>query len=233
MSSTRQLAAIMFTDIQGYTAIMQQDEALAVKVRDRHRQIFESATQKHHGKILQYYGDGTLSIFDSAVEAVYCGIELQLGFQKEPKIPVRVGIHLGDIIYDDQDIIGDGVNVASRIEALGVPGGVVISDKVNDELKNQTAIPTLSIGTYELKNVSNPMEVFAVSSDGLVVPDPSEVKRKTQSKAERKYPVAGIGILAVAAVIIGLALWYWMGPSPEFSGSTRLDKSIAVCHWKT
>jgi len=96
---SRQLAAIMFTDIVGYTALMQQDEEKAIQARNKHRRIFNSATEKHKGKILQYYGDGTLSIFDSAIAAVKCGIELQLGFQKDPAIPVRIGIHTGDIIF--------------------------------------------------------------------------------------------------------------------------------------
>ena len=142
MSQTRQLAAIMFTDIEGYTALMQQNEEQAIQVRDKHRQIFNSITEKHRGRVLQYYGDGTLSIFDSAIDAVKCGIEMQLDFQKDPAIPVRIGIHTGDIIFSEDDIIGDGVNVASRIESLAVAGSVFISDKVFDEIKNQESIQT-------------------------------------------------------------------------------------------
>ena len=121
MSTTRQLTAIMLTDIQGYTAMMQHDEALALKIRERHRKIFSTTTKKFNGKILQYFGDGTLSIFNSTIDAVECAMEMQLAFQKEPVIPVRIGIHSGDIIYSDEEIIGDGVNVASRIESLAVP----------------------------------------------------------------------------------------------------------------
>ena len=92
MTRSRQLAAIMFTDIVGYTSLMQQDEEKAIQAREKHRRIFNSTTEKHKGRILQYYGDGTLSIFDSAIDAVKCGTEMQLGFQKDPKIPVRIGI---------------------------------------------------------------------------------------------------------------------------------------------
>ena len=99
MPHSRKLAAIMFTDIQGYTSLMQQDEAKAVQSREKHRQIFKSTTEKFNGRILQYYGDGTLSIFDSAIDAVTCAIEMQLGFQQEPAIPVRIGIHTGDILF--------------------------------------------------------------------------------------------------------------------------------------
>ena len=127
MTHSRQLAAIMFTDIQGYTALMQQNEQKAIQVREKHRRIFNSITEKRKGRILQYYGDGTLSIFDSAIDAVKCEIEMQLDFQKTPSIPVRIGIHTGDIIFSDEEIIGDSVNVASRIESLAVPGSVFIS----------------------------------------------------------------------------------------------------------
>ena len=150
MTRTRKLAAIMFTDIEGYTASMQRNEQKAVADRDRHRQIFNSTTEAHNGRILQYFGDGTLSIFDSAIDAVQCGIEMQLAFQQDPKIPVRIGIHTGDVILSDDDIIGDGVNVASRIESLAVPGSVFISDKVYDEIKNQSSIRTTLLKTFKL-----------------------------------------------------------------------------------
>ncbi|MCZ6520033.1 MAG: adenylate/guanylate cyclase domain-containing protein, partial [Bacteroidetes bacterium] len=130
MSQTRQLAAIMFTDIVGYTALMQRDEKKGIVTRNRHREIFNRITGKYKGKILQYYGDGTLSIFGSAIDAVECGIEMQLEFQKDPKVPVRIGIHTGDVVFSEDDIIGDGVNVASRVESLAISGAVFISEKV-------------------------------------------------------------------------------------------------------
>ncbi|MBT8323408.1 MAG: adenylate/guanylate cyclase domain-containing protein, partial [Eudoraea sp.] len=112
--SNRRLAAIMFTDIEGYTALMQRSEVEAMGLRAAHRKIFDSFTTKFNGEIIQYYGDGTLSIFDSAVDAVKCGIAMQLAFQKDTQIPVRIGIHSGDIVLTEDDIIGDAVNVASR-----------------------------------------------------------------------------------------------------------------------
>ena len=179
MPRSRQLAAIMFTDIEGYTAFMQHDEEKAIRLRGKHRQVFNSITEKHKGRILQYYGDGTLSIFDSAIDAVQCGIEMQLGFQKEPAVPVRIGIHTGDIIFSEEEIIGDSVNVASRIESLAVPGSVFISDKVYDEIKNQEAIETSMLKTFKLKNVKKPIEVYAISNVGLIVPNPEDIKVKS------------------------------------------------------
>ena len=137
MSQTRQLAAIMFTDMVGYTALMQEDEELAISNRVRHKQVFEEMVPKFNGKILQYYGDGTLCIFSSALFAVQCAIEIQQQLRRPPEIPVRIGIHSGDIVYDAEGIYGDGVNVASRVESLSVPGGIFISEKVFDEIKNQ------------------------------------------------------------------------------------------------
>lgn len=186
MPRTRQLVAIMFTDIQGYTAMMQQDEAIAIKIRDSHRKIFNSNTEKFNGKILQYFGDGTLSTFKSAIDAVKCAMEMQMAFQKEPVIPVRIGIHIGDIVITDDDIIGDGVNVASRIESLSVPGSVFISGKVYDEIKNHSSIETKSLRTFELKNVDKPMEVFAISNKGLIVPKYEKISGKTKDTLVEK-----------------------------------------------
>jgi len=140
LEQTRQLAAIMFTDIVGYTALMQKDEKMAIETRKRHRKIFNRITGKYQGKILQYYGDGTLSIFGSAIDAVECGIEMQKEFQKNPKVPIRIGIHTGDVVFSEEEIIGDGVNVAARVESLAISGGVCISEKVYDEIKNQAKL---------------------------------------------------------------------------------------------
>lgn len=185
------LAAIMFTDIQGYTALMQQDEAKAVAFRSRHRAVFNESTKKFRGRILQYYGDGTLSTFHSAIDAVRCAIELQLAYREEPRIPVRIGIHSGDIIFTEDDIIGDGVNVASRIESLSVPQSIFISEKVYDEVKNQAGIKTVSMGQFELKNVGKPMEVFAVSNPGLVIPPKEEIQGKLKNESHDREKAAG------------------------------------------
>lgn len=182
MLRTRQLAAIMFTDIQGYTSLMQQDEQQAILFRDKHRRIFNSTTEKYNGRILQYYGDGTLSIFDSAVDAVHCAIEMQQGLREDPVIPVRVGIHTGDIMFSDEEILGDSVNIASRIESLAVAGSVFISDKVFDEIKNQASIQAIRLKTFQLKNVARPMEVYAIANAGLVIPEVSSIQGKTETK---------------------------------------------------
>jgi class 3 adenylate cyclase/TolB-like protein/tetratricopeptide (TPR) repeat protein len=228
-----QLAAIMFTDIQGYTALMQQDEAKAVELRERHREIFNIVTGKYKGRILQYYGDGTLSTFPSAIDAVRCGIELQLAFRQEPQIPVRIGIHTGDIIFTEDDIIGDGVNIASRIESLALVGSVFISDKVYDEVKNQAGIQTVSMGPFELKNVGKPIEVFAIANPGLVVPRRNQLTGKgKRAKGVKGRTAIFISAFSLAMIIVVAYLAYKPGifswkHTPAMTGDTH-EKSIAV-----
>lgn len=190
MSPLRQLAAIMFTDIVGYTALMQGDEQVAIDKRSRHREVFESEHDAFHGQIIQYYGDGTLSIFSSAVEAVQCAIRMQQAYRAgKMEIPVRIGLHMGDIVYNETEVYGDGVNVAARIESLGVPGAILLSGKLNEELKNHKHILTRSLGSFEFKNVAQPMEVFAVEEEHLVVPDPEALEGKG------RRPIKSIAVL--------------------------------------
>ncbi|MEP7376412.1 MAG: adenylate/guanylate cyclase domain-containing protein [Chitinophagaceae bacterium] len=187
MEATRQLAAIMFTDMEGYTALMQKNEQVAIERRNRHREVFEKAMADHSGRIIQYYGDGTLSIFTSAIHAVNAAVAMQQIFCKHPQIPLRIGIHIGDITIDDSGVYGDGVNLASRIESLAVVGSVFISDRVFDEIKNQPLINSLSMGLFNLKNVSRPVEIFTIVNEGLTVPQKADLSGKT---AEPKNKLA-------------------------------------------
>lgn len=241
-SQSHQLAAIMFTDIQGFTALMQQDEEKAIEFRNRHREVFEAITEKFKGKILQYYGDGTLSTFNSAIDAVRCGIELQLAFREEPRIPVRIGIHTGDILFSDDGIVGDGVNVASRIESLAAAQSVFISEKVYDEVKNQSGIQTVSMGKFELKNVDKPMEVFAIANPGLIVPERNQISGKVKVDVPGDNKILNIigrkiGIIWILLPIAVFVLGHFLYTSdtlkniagiPSSSDQTISKKSIAV-----
>ena len=182
MPANRQLAAILFTDIEGYSAMMQDDEKKAIAMRGRHQEIIQHGHKQFNGRIIQYYGDGTLSIFQSVIEAVQCAIAMQQSFCHWPQVPVRMGLHIGDIIIDDEHVYGNGVNLASRIESLGVAGSVLISDKVNDEIQNHSEFKTISAGIYEFKNIQQQVEVFALSNEGLTVPPPNSLKGKTVEK---------------------------------------------------
>ncbi len=181
----RQLAAILFADMTGYTALMQENEHLARLKRKRLKDVLEASVTQFSGKILQYYGDGSLSIFNSAIDSVGCAIAIQQQLQQEPRVPLRMGIHTGDVIIEEETIFGDGVNLASRIESLGVPGSIFISEKVFDEIKNQENISARELGYFELKNVKQPVRIFAIANNGVVVPGRDEIRGKTKQPGNR------------------------------------------------
>jgi len=181
----RQLAAILFADMTGYTALMQENEQLARQKRRRLKEVLESTISQHNGKILQNFGDGSLSMFNSAIDSVRSAVAIQLLLKEDPKVELRIGIHTGDIIVEEEAIYGDGVNLASRIESLAVPGGIFISEKVYDEIKNQQGISTRELGYFELKNVKHPVRIFAIANAGIVVPARDEVRGKQKASSNR------------------------------------------------
>ena len=166
----RQLAAIVFTDIVGYTHLMHINEERALLLRSRHRNILVALHEKYGGEVLQFFGDGTLSIFHSSVNAVECAVEMQIEYKKDPEVPVRIGIHVGDISYDGTDAFGDGLNVAARIEPLCEPGGVYISERVFEDVRNHAWLQAIHVGQFQLKNITGETPLFAISSKGMALP---------------------------------------------------------------
>ena len=171
MGKSRQLAAIMFADIVGYTAMMQEDEELAFELRSKLKDKLEDEVRNHGGRILEFKGDGALCSFNSAIEGVRAALGLQLAMQTAPFVPLRVGMHTGDVVVENDAIYGDGVNIASRMESFAVPGSIFISGRVYDDIKNQRDIQTISLGKYALKNVKEEVEIYAISNPGLQVPE--------------------------------------------------------------
>jgi class 3 adenylate cyclase/TM2 domain-containing membrane protein YozV len=171
IKKNRKLVAIMFTDIVGYSRMMQDNENKGIEVRRRHRKIFRESTKKYGGQLLQYFGDGTLSIFESSTNAVECALDMQIKFQQDPKVPLRIGIHTGEIIFSEDDAYGHGMNVAARIEPICIPGGIYISKKVNDDIHGHPYIKSKSLGFYELKNINQAIEIFAITNDDINSPD--------------------------------------------------------------
>jgi predicted ATPase len=168
----------MFTDMVGFTALMQEDEALALAKRNKYAAVLHEQHDAGGGRIVQYLGDGSLSIFDSALDAVRCAVEAQRAFGRALEVPVRIGIHVGDVMVEPSGIVGDAVNIASRIESFGFPGGVTISDSVHDQLKNQSLFTFVDLGKFRLKNVGRPFTIFAIAADGVAVPAPDHLHGK-------------------------------------------------------
>jgi class 3 adenylate cyclase len=176
----RRLVAVMFTDMVGYTALFQADERVALDKRNR----YTAAVERHHetfgGTIVQRLGDGTMGMFPSSLAAVQAAVEMQRELAGHD-VPVRIGIHVGEVIVEPHGLIGDAVNIASRIESFAEPGGVMLSDAARDQLKNRPDVAVIGLGRFRLKNVGRPFEPFGVSAEGIVVPDP----RAMEGKGER------------------------------------------------
>jgi adenylate cyclase len=195
MSTSRQLAAIMFTDIVGYTAMMQEDEVLAIQCRFRLKQKLEEEIKKNNGRILEFRGDGAMCSFTSTIECVRAALAIQLEMQTNPIVPLRIGMHTGDVIFEGNNIYGDGVNIASRMESFAIPGSIFISAKVYDDIKNQKDIQTVSLGKYALKNVKEQVEIFAISNQGIIVPGNNSLEGKGEKAAEIKNVEKSIAVL--------------------------------------
>lgn len=215
MPQTRQLAAIMFVDIAGFTALMGKDEALAMQLRDKLKDKLTEQINLHRGRIIKFSGDGALLSFDSASESVRAAIAVQLNMLEEPIVPLRIGIHQADVVFEEGDVHGDGVNIASRLESFAVTGSIFISAKVHDDIKNQSDIQATSLGKYLLKNVPEPVEIFAISNAGLVVPQHIKLEGKGEKYKERKSQKSKTaGIAKVAAAISVAAISWFLLLSP-------------------
>lgn len=185
----RRLAAIMFTDIVGYSLMMQRDESAAVAAATRHEKVVTEHVQKETGRLLHFYGDGSLSIFNSATQAIHCAIRIQISLQEQPTVPLRIGLNIGEVLIDGQKIYGDGVNIASRIESSGVAGSILFSRNVFEKISNQPEFPCQSLGRFVFKNIAQDQELFALSHPLLTMPLPGDIKGKRREENERTVAV--------------------------------------------
>ena len=216
-STDRQLKVILFADIVGYTALMQKGEAKALSILERFQSQSLLLVQKHGGEIVKSYGDGSLILFSSTVNAVRCAIAMQQEFQVEPKVPLRIGVHVGEIVRRDKDIFGNGVNISSRIESMGTAGSVLLSKNAQEKVKNQEDIQMTSLGKFEFKNVEEPIEVFAIIQDGIITPQRKELRGKFKASKQKSNNKL-IPILLAALAIFGLFGYF------QYNKSLTVDK---------
>ena len=199
----RRLAAIMFADIVGYTALMGESEARGLRARERHRALFGRLAAEYGGEIDDENGDELVLSFTSALDAVHCGLAAQAELDAAADFRVRIGIHLGDVVFEGGRVYGDGVNVASRIRPFAASGGVCVSEPVHDSIKNQESVRAVSLGVQQLRNVARPVEVFRVT--GTAAPPRPGVR--ASSRAGSRRPLwAATAVLALIAAALG-ALW--------------------------
>ena len=145
MPQSRQLAAIMFTDIVGYTVLMGNDEKKAFETLAKNRHLQKPLIEEHEGTFIKELGDGVLASFQTATDAVLCGSAIQKSCSQIPDLKLRIGIHMGEVIFENDDVFGDGVNIASRIQALASPGGIYSSEAVNLNIYNTKDFKTKCI----------------------------------------------------------------------------------------
>lgn len=202
-SETRKLAAIMFTDVAAYTALMGEDEQRARQALERSRELLDRLVPKFNGKLIEHVGDGSLSSFDSAVEAVSCARNIQAALRDDADLRLRIGIHIGDVVLSKGAIIGDGVNIASRIHALAEPGGVCISEKVYDDIRNHPEIRATFRGEKSLKNVNRPIRVYALAGNGqqgAATEPAARVSAEREEKPRRRAWLLGVGLALLGIV---------------------------------
>jgi adenylate cyclase len=170
---SRRLAAIMFTDMVGFTAVAQRDEARAVRLLEEHRKLLGPLFAARGGRVIKTMGDGFLVEFPSALDSVRCAEEIQDTLRRRnakrspaDQIVIRIGVHVGDVIAQGDDIVGDAVNVASRLEPLAEPGGLCVSEQVLDQVRNKLPVSWQPIGSPRLKNVDAVIRAYRLHTTG-------------------------------------------------------------------
>ena len=235
----RKLAAIMFTDMVGYSALAQRDDKVALELLEEHRRLLREIFPRFHGTEIKTIGDAFLVEFGSALEAAQCAIEIQRTLAKRNhdvtsnrRVELKIGIHIGDVMHRGGDVYGDGVNIASRIEQLAGAGGICVSMDVERQIRNALEARFEKFGSADLKNIKLPMDLFRI-----VLPwekGAESPAKRTSKKSPLLIPAAILVLLAL------LAGWWWMQPSsknqqsvgahalPAAPTNTPDQKSVAV-----
>jgi len=225
----RRLAAILTGDVAGYSRLMGADEEGTLAALNAHRrELLEPKIKEHHGRIVKRTGDGILIEFASVVDAVRCAVEMQRGMSErngtvphDKRMELRIGIHIGDIIIEEGDIFGDGVNIAARLEGIATPGGICISDDAYRQVRDKLDVNFQDFGEQELKNISRPVRVYQLrpdtpapaggtSTSGLALPDKPSIAvlpfQNMSGDREQEYFVDGM----VDDIITGLSRIKWL-----------------------
>lgn len=207
----RKLAAIMFTDMVGYSALSQRNEALALELLEEHRQLLRSVFPKHQGEEIKSTGDGFLVEFASALAAVQCAVEIQKQMRQrnasrsaERRVLIRIGIHLGDVVRRGGDVFGDGVNIAARIEPLAEPGGICVSRAVYEQIENKVEHALVQLSRPALKNIQATVEVYR-----LVLDQPRSPRLATT------VPRSRLLVLGVALTLVGAGMVLFLNWRPQ------------------
>ena len=216
MSQERVLAAIMFTDIVGYTALMGEDEEKAFELLKKNRQVQRPIIEKYNGRWLKEIGDGVLASFSTVSDAVYCAKTIQEACLKEDDLKLRIGIHQGEVVFEGEDVFGDGVNIASRLQALAPAGGIWVSESVHKNVLNKKGVETRFVREEHLKNVKESVRIYEVEGSleereyAEISSPPPTLKETGQNSflvelGRRNVFRAGIAYVVVAWLVLQIA----------------------------
>jgi class 3 adenylate cyclase len=210
-SVDRRLSTILMADVFGYSRMMGEDEERTVRTLRGHREVFDELLKAHRGRIFNTAGDAILAEFPSAVEAVRCATEIQTALRtrnehlpEDQRMWFRIGINLGDVIVQGGDLLGDGVNVAARIQAIAEPGGVCISGSVYDQIQNKLTLQIRQLGEKSFKNIAQPIRTFSISDDGG-----ASRPIGLRWRAARKGPLVATAAVLVGVIAVG-ATGFWL-----------------------
>ncbi len=229
----RKLTAILCADVFGYSRLMGENEEATLRTLSSHRKLIDSLIEQHHGRFVNSAGDSVLAEFASVVNAVQCAVEIQSTLKAENaplspdrRMEFRIGVNLGDVMVDGEQIYGDGVNVAARLESLADPGGICISAIVYDQIKNKLALNYKDLGAQQVKNIAEPVRVFQVLPEG----EAASI-RKT-ARVQRKYVRRGIfsmvGLTLIAALIVFAQHLSLRPPTPSASIPPAQPPALAL-----
>ena len=234
MAASRRLAAILAADVAGYSRLMGADEEGTLeRLKAHRRQLIDPKIGEHRGRIVKTTGDGLLAEFPSVVDAVRCAAEVQRGMlDREPEVPderrirFRIGINLGDVIAEGDDIFGDGVNVAARLETLAEPGAICVSGTVRDHIRDKLHYPLEDMGEQNVKNIALPVRVYALRPEAIAELPATGLPLV----ATRHWPTTRAAIAAASAavvVVVGGAWWLWPTVKPSSGPAVAVTTSIA------
>jgi class 3 adenylate cyclase len=220
----RRLATILCADVAGYSKMMAANEERTVRVFRGHREIFESLVNLHRGRIFNTAGDALLAEFNSAVEAVRCATEIQAALRTrnehlapEEKMQFRMGINLGDVIIQGDDLLGDGVNVVARIQTATAPGGICISGSVHDQIQNKLSLNFKPLGEQTYKNIGKPVRTYTIDEDAAVT-------MRTRRTGWRMLAAVTAAVLAIA----GAGYWGYQQYDAHRAEQLRVDARLAA-----
>ncbi|MBK7872653.1 MAG: adenylate/guanylate cyclase domain-containing protein [Saprospiraceae bacterium] len=194
--TTPKSTTLLYADIVGYTALIRADKDNALAKLEYFKALMQSQTQAYQGEVIQLHRDYCIAAFERAADAVACAEALQMNFKAEPTVPVRMGIHAGEVIVENGNAFGEGVFQVTQIEKIAIAGSIVLSKEIQAQLADKAQFALESLGAFTFKNVDNPIELFALTNDGLSVPESCAELREEQKQANRKRWLRALQLFA-------------------------------------